>query len=93
MERSIVSVTYIKNKNTTLIDPFGNILLVNKEYFVYSGGTPNFNIVNPIKAMITLDVNGLEETENIGYTVTDNTTIQLTSPPVLNSKVAIIYIS
>jgi len=93
LERSIVSVTYIKNKNTTLIDPFGNILLVNKEYFVYSGGTPNFNIVNPIKAMITLDVNGLEETENIGYTITDTTTIQLTSPPVLNSKVAIIYIS
>lgn len=93
IERSVVSVTFIKNKNATLLDPFGNVLLINKEYFVYTGGTPNFTILNPIKAMISLDVNGLEETENIGFTIIDDTTIQLTERPVINSKIGIIYIS
>jgi hypothetical protein len=92
LEQSIVSITYIKNKNTTLIDPFGNVLLINKEYFVYTGGIPRFTLSNNVKAMITCDVNGLEETENVGYVVNDNL-IQFVENPVINSKIGIIYIS
>jgi hypothetical protein len=91
--RSVVSITYIKNRNTTLMDPFGNILLINKEYFTYTGGTANFDTNNTIKGIITLDVNGLEETENIGYNIVGDTTIKFVDKPIVNSKIAIIYIS
>lgn len=90
---SVVTVTYIKNANTTLMDPFGNVLLVNKEYFTYTGGTPTFEISNPIKAMLSFDVNGLEETENLGYQLLDATHINLFDEPIINSKIGVIYIS
>jgi hypothetical protein len=93
IERSVVSVTYIKNKNTTLVDPFGNVLLINKEYFVYTGDTPSFTTQNDIKAIITFDVNGLEETQDVGYNIVGNNKIRLVDKPIINSKIAVIYIS
>jgi hypothetical protein len=87
-----VTVTYIKNKTTTLMDPYGNVLQINTETFTYTGGTPTYTLLNEVKAVITLDVNGLEEKQHSGYDMIATDTFSLLYNPVVNSNITITYI-
>jgi hypothetical protein len=87
-----VSVTYIKNNSTTLMDPYGNILQITTEYFNYNGGNPTYTLQNDVKAIITLDVNGLEEKQHSGYDMVTTNSFSLSYEPVKNSKISVTYI-
>ena len=92
LEGSIITITYYKNKTTNFIDNYGKPLFVATEYFIYDGTTLNFNVVNGIKDIVSLDINGLVEEENIGYEITSDYVVKLNYNPMLGSKIGITYL-
>jgi hypothetical protein len=56
-------------------------------------GNPIFTLAESINSVVSVEINGLAEQENIGFTVTtDNTGIILSSSPAINSNVSIGYL-
>lgn len=92
IEGSVVSVVYIKSFSTVLMDPFGKIINVGKDYYTYTGGTPEFIIKNPLLEIISVDVNGLTEIQNSGFQILGNNLITMSYNPVIGSKIGIIYL-
>jgi hypothetical protein len=85
MPNTIVD-TYISN----LLIPNGRILQSATEDFFYTGGTPTYMTRNIVKNMISLDINGLEESRS-NYEVYGKNTVKLLYNPVLGSKISINY--
>ena len=84
----------IVSKTTTtlnLYDPKSRIIQVKTEEFVYTGGTPSFTVLNQINKVISVEINGLEERFNNGYSVTGRATVTLNFSPVVGSKIGIHY--
>lgn len=92
LEGSSVTVTYYKGRNSLIVDPSGRILQVSTENFTYDGSTLTFGLRNPITNIITLDINGLQEEENDGYTITGGQEFTLSSPPIIGSKIGVTYL-
>ena len=91
-QNSVVTIKYYKGKNSVFIDNYGKPIYVSTENFTYDGSTLTFNTVNPISDVVSLDINGLVEEENVGYTVSGVHSVTLSSPPVPNSRISITYL-
>ena len=92
IEGSTIIVTYYKGRNSLILDPSGRILQVSTENFVYDGSTLTYSLLNQITNIITLDINGLQEEENNGYTITGSREFTLTVPPIVGSKIGVTYL-
>lgn len=88
---SVVTVTYyrgdryINHVNNPEVD-------VANETFIYDGSTLTFNTENTIVDIIGVDINGLLEVEDVGYTKTSDTSFTLLVTPILGSNVTVTYL-
>jgi hypothetical protein len=88
---SIVTIIYYKGKNSIILDNFGKLLKVKTEIFTYSSGL-NFFLDYDIKSIVTLDVNGLVQTEGSSFEITGEKDITLLGTPSVGSKIGITYV-
>jgi hypothetical protein len=99
-EGDTVTIIYYKSKTSRLIGSTGRVFNYIREEFQYTGtepldgeGNPIFTLAESINSVVSVEINGLAEQENIGFTVTtDNTGIILSSSPAINSNVSIGYL-
>jgi len=89
---SVITITYYKGtSNAILVNNLGFVLQVTTENFTYSGGSLTITTTNPIDDVITLTINGLVESDDIGYTVTGSNTILLNYTPIVGSNIGVTY--
>jgi hypothetical protein len=89
---SVITITYYRGlTNLNIVNTQGIILQVSTEYFEYNGTSLSFNTGNVISDIITLTINGLVESDDIGFSVTGPSTVTLNYEPVLNSRIGITY--
>jgi len=88
---SIVTIIYYKGKNGIILDNFGKLLKVKTEIFTYSSSI-NFFLDYDIKSIVTLDVNGLVQTEGTSFEITGEKDITLLGTPSVGSKIGITYV-
>lgn len=93
IEGSNITITYYKGKDENLINTFGKPLSVFYENFVYNGTSLEFTTTSPIDSVISLDINGIVEEENLGYEVYDTYKIKLLGIPVIGSNIGVVYLS
>jgi hypothetical protein len=86
-----ISIIYYKGKNSIPTDESGKRIFLNKEYFVYDGSSLSFIVSNPIATIVSFDINGLIEEENVTYNITDKNEVTLLTTPVIGSKIGINY--
>jgi hypothetical protein len=91
-EGSTVTIKYFKGKNNVFIDNYGKPLFVQTQNFVYNGSTLSFELLNPIKDIISLDINGLVEEEGDGYGITGEREFTLNYAPLSGSSIGVTYI-
>jgi len=91
-EGSNVTITYYKGRNSVFIDNYGKPIQVETEYFLYNGSSLVFTVMNAINSVVGVDINGLADEEGVGYNITSETQITLTSAPVLGSRIGINYL-
>lgn len=95
-----VTIMYYKSKTSRLVGSTGRIFSYKREEFVYDGtepldasGNPIFEVTEQINSVVSVEINGLAEQENIGFTISDdNTAFILTAAPAINSNVSIGYL-
>jgi hypothetical protein len=95
-----VTIVYYKSKSSQLIGSTGRVFNYIREEFQYTGtepldnsGNPIFYVTQPINSVVSVEINGLAEQENIGFIVlTDNTGIILTGAAAINSNISIGYL-
>lgn len=93
-EGSVITINYYKNKSSDIfIDNYGKIVNLNSEYFTYDGSSLTFTTIQPISYVITVDINGLVEEINNGYSVTGNSEFTFNYSPVIGSLISIVYFS
>ena len=88
---SIITIIYYKGKNSVILDNFGKLLKVNTEIFTYSTYV-NFFLKYDIKSIVTLDVNGMVQTEGEAFEITGNRDITLLGTPTVGSTIGITYV-
>ena len=105
-EGDTVTILYYKGKSNKIAGDNGKILQFTRDEFNYTGDEPVGLDNNPIYTtsyefteIITVEINGLSEQENIGYEIYDVTTndvvvksIKLLGLPAINSKISIGYL-
>lgn len=80
--------------NTTIINleiPSSRIFQTHTNNFVYRGGSPSFSLENAIRNIISIKINGLEETKNVAYHIVNKNTVVFNYLPVIPSNVSINY--
>lgn len=87
---STVTIIFYSGKNN-LVNLNGSLVRVNNEYFTFTGN-PVFQTQYDIIDIITVDINGLLQIENDGYSITGVNQFQLDYLPSYNSTVGIVYI-
>ena len=92
LEGDIITITYYKGRNSVFIDNYGKPVQVATENFVYNGTTLAFTTMNAIDSVVSLDINGLVEEEGVGFNVSGQAEITLSSAPALNSKIGVTYL-
>jgi len=88
---SVVTIIYYKGKNSIIYDNFGKLLKVNTEIFTYSN-TINFFLKYDIKSIVTLDVNGMVQTEGESFEITGKKDVTLLGTPTVGSTIGITYV-
>jgi hypothetical protein len=99
-EGDTVTIIYYKSKTSRLIGSTGRVFNYKREEFSYTGtepvdggGNPIFTLTESINSVVSVEINGLAEQENIGFTVTtDNKGIILSDLPAINSNLSIGYL-
>ena len=81
----------MKSENLMGLFNFGKLLKVKTEIFTYSSGL-NFFLDYDIKSIVTLDVNGLVQTEGSSFEITGEKDITLLGTPSVGSKIGITYV-
>lgn len=90
---SIVTVTYYRGEcaGVNLVNTEGVVLRITTENFIYDGSSLTFTTFNTIDNVITFTINGLVESDDIGYSVTGPNQVTLNYEPVVGSKIGITY--
>jgi hypothetical protein len=98
-EGSIIVVQYYKGRNNRMLGSTGKLLQHIREEFQYTGtepvdsdGNPIYSLTQVVSNIITVEINGLAEQENIGYELVDDYSIKLLGRPLINSNVSISYL-
>jgi hypothetical protein len=89
-EGTIVTILYYKGRNNTILDIYGKILTVGYENFIFDG-TMTLMTENYINSVLTLDINGLIESEGVGFEITGSNQITLLGEPVIGSTISVVY--
>ena len=92
IEGSNIIITYYKGRNSVIIDSYGRPIQVATEYFQYDGSTLNFNVLNSISSVVSLDINGLVDEEGAGFDISSQTTITLNFTPIIGSRIGVTYL-
>jgi hypothetical protein len=92
VEGSIITISYCKGRTTTFVDTYGRQINVANEYFVYDGSSLTFTTSNEIIGIVNLDINGLVEEEDIGYSVNGVNNVTLNLTPYIGSKIGVTYL-
>jgi len=88
---ALILITYYKGRNNVILDTYGKVIQVDRQVFTYDGSSITFTLSNPISSVISLDINGLVEDENSGYTVGEQS-ITLLGYPVVGSIITVSYL-
>ena len=83
---------YRGTQGINLVNSQGLILNVTTEHFVYDGSSLTFTTANPITDVITFTINGLVESDDIGFGVTGSNDVTLNYTPIVGSKISITYV-
>jgi hypothetical protein len=86
-----MSNTILDTSVTNLQLPTSRIFQTHTNNFVYNGGTPSFAVENAIRNVIGIKINGLVETQNVGYHIVNKNTVVFDFTPVIPSNVSINY--
>ena len=96
---SIVVIQYYKGRNQNMLSNDGKILQFTREEFIYTGtepmdgsGNPIYTVQQIISQIVTVEINGLAEQENIGYELLNDDQINLLGKPLVGSKIGISYL-
>jgi hypothetical protein len=93
-EGSNITIVYYKSKSfSNFIDNYGKVVNLNKQYFVYDGSSVSFTTISPITYIVTVDINGLVEEIDNGYSITGTSEFTFNYTPVIGSKIGIVYFS
>jgi hypothetical protein len=92
LEGSVITITYYKGRNSIIIDTYGSVLQVSTEYFSYDGSSLSFTLLNSINSIVSIDINGLLQEENVGYDISGSQEITLGGTPVIGSRIGVTYI-
>lgn len=91
---SDISIVYYKGKSSeTYIDNYGKVVNLRIENFVYDGSSLSFITTSNISYVVTVDINGLVEELDNGYSITDDKEFTFNYTPVVGSKISIVYFS
>ena len=93
IDGSNIKITYYNGKDENFINTFGKLLNVFYQNFIYDGSSIEFTTTSPIDSVISLDINGLVEEENVGYEVSDTNKIKLLGIPFIGAKIGVVYLS
>ncbi len=86
-----ITITYYKGNTYLNVIDVGEVSIT-QETFVYSGTTLDFNTLNAIVDIVSVDINGLLEIEDVGYELVDISTFRILTPPVVGSNISITYL-
>jgi len=93
-EGSIITINYYKSKSGSFyVDNYGKVVNLKYENFIYDGSSLSFTTISPITYVITVDINGLVEELNNGYTITDDYQFTFNYSPSIGSRIGIVYFS
>jgi hypothetical protein len=92
LEDSVITITYYKGRNSIIIDTYGSVLQVSTEYFPYDGSSLSFTLLNSINSIVSIDINGLLQEENVGYDISGSQEITLGGAPAIGSRIGVTYI-
>jgi len=82
-----------KRRNSNYKKRSNKPLSVIYEKFIYDGNSLELTTTSEIDSVVSLDINGLVEKENIGYEISDKDKIKLLGEPVIGAKIGIVYLS
>jgi hypothetical protein len=88
---SVITIKYYAGKSSVLIDNYGKQLQVATENFYYSDSLI-FPTINGINSVVSVDVNGIAQEENVGFEIHTATSIKLLATPLVGWKVGITYL-
>ena len=83
-------ITY-KGKNVIPTDINGKKIYLENENFVYDGTNLNFTTTYKIKTIISVDFDGLIQTEDVNYMISNTNEIVLLETPLENTKIGVTY--
>ena len=86
--KSVIGQEVSQNQSPTLR---GKLLKVKTEVFTYSESI-NFFLDYDIKSIVTLDVNGMVQTEGDSFEITGNKDITLLGTPSVGSTIGVTYV-
>jgi hypothetical protein len=92
LDRSTVTISYYKGRNNIILDNYGKILQVSTEYFEYNGSTLIFQVNNAFNSVVSVDINGLQEQEGVGYDINGLRGIKLLGIPYIGSRIGVTYL-
>lgn len=81
-----------KRKNSNYRKTTDKPISVNYQKFIYDGTSLELTTTSQIDSVVSLDINGLVQKENIGYEVFDKYIIKLLDEPVIGAKIGVVYL-
>lgn len=96
---SKITIQYYRGRNNVILDNTGKVIQFTREEFIYDGtedtdidGNPIFEVINTITDVVTVEINGLAEQEELGFRVVGSKNVNLLGKPLINSKIGISYL-
>ena len=86
---SIITIVYYKGKDVNFVNSNEIPVILAKEYFTYTG-TLTFTLAHTIDAVVIVDINGLTQELNSGYTIGADS-ITLLEAPYSGSTIGVTY--
>ena len=88
----LVAISYFPGMNITFFNNYGVPLYPENEFFPYDGSSLTFTVSNIISNVIHLEINGLIDEENVGFSISGLNQVTLLAEPVVGSTIGICYI-
>lgn len=88
-----VMIVYYPGRDNTFTDPYGNLLFMEVEHFVYDGSSLTFTVDHLINDVIYVVVNGLVDITGEGYDLgPQGDQFTFKTAPVVGSRISISYL-
>jgi hypothetical protein len=88
---SVILVSYYASKNNPLFDIDGRPIIIDSEYYLYDGSTLDYLTTYNINSIIYIEINGIIDEEDHGYSIIGENMIRLLDSPVVGTTIGVCY--